>query len=403
MDNTNKNPRRKHLFWWLIVLLIIVGAAYWFFFRGSNQGSSQSSHGRPATAVQLANATTGNVPVQVNALGTVTANQSVTVTSRIAGELMSVNFTEGQWVNKGQLLATVDTRTYQASQNQYQGELEQNRALLRNAELTLQRYRGLYAQNSLARQDLDSQIATVGQYRGLIASDEAQIHSAEVNIGYGRITAPISGYVGLRLTDVGNVVSADSTSIVAITQTHPIAVTFSVPQQYLAQIQPVIRSGHGLPVAVMSSDGSTEIAKGEVHYLSNSIDTATGSVELKALFPNKDDRLFPNQYVNVVLNIGELNDVAVVPEAAIQLSDAGNFVYVVNAQNVVHKQMITEGPNAGNNNVAVTKGLKAGDRVVTRGVDNLTDGAKVNPVQSDDSSDEHQSGASSNSGSNGGH
>ncbi|MGJ8525683.1 Multidrug resistance protein MdtA [Halomonadaceae bacterium LMG 33818] len=403
MDNTNKNPRRKHLFWWLIVLLIIVGAAYWFFFRGSNQGSSQSSHGRPATAVQLANAITGNVPVQVNALGTVTANQSVTVTSRIAGELMSVNFTEGQWVNKGQLLATVDTRTYQASQNQYQGELEQNRALLRNAELTLQRYRGLYAQNSLARQDLDSQIATVGQYRGLIASDEAQIHSAEVNIGYGRITAPISGYVGLRLTDVGNVVSADSTSIVAITQTHPIAVTFSVPQQYLAQIQPVIRSGHGLPVAVMSSDGSTEIAKGEVHYLSNSIDTATGSVELKALFPNKDDRLFPNQYVNVVLNIGELNDVAVVPEAAIQLSDAGNFVYVVNAQNVVHKQMITEGPNAGNNNVAVTKGLKAGDRVVTRGVDNLTDGAKVNPVQSDDSSDEHQSGASSNSGSNGGH
>jgi len=403
VDNTNKNPRRKHLFWWLIVLLVIVGAAYWFFYRGSHQGSSQSSHGRPATAVQLANATTSNVPVQVNALGTVTANQSVTVTSRIAGELMSVNFTEGQWVDKGQLLATVDTRTYQASQNQYQGELEQNRALLRNAELTLQRYRGLYAQNSLARQDLDSQIATVGQYRGLIAADEAQIHSAEVNIGYGRITAPISGYVGLRLTDVGNVVSADSTSIVAITQTHPIAVTFSVPQQYLAQIQPVIRSGHGLPVAVMSSDGSTEIAKGEVHYLSNSIDTATGSVELKALFPNKDDRLFPNQYVNVVLNIGELKGVVVVPEAAIQLSDAGNFVYVVNAQNVVHKQMITEGPSATDNNVAVTKGLKAGDRVVTRGVDNLTDGAKVNPVQADGSSDAHQSGVSSNSGSNGGH
>lgn len=385
-------PRSGFSRWlkWLLVLLVLLiaagviwrvaggkrGAAPGDLPPGGHRGAAPMSG--PATLVHSGVAATADVPVYLNALGTVIPNASVTVTSRVAGQLQQVFFTEGQKVSAGQLLAQIDPRSYQATLAQYQGDLSQNQALLHSAQLTLARYKKLAAQDSLSRQDLDSQIATVGQYQGAVAADQAQIASAKLDIEYARITSPISGRVGLRLVDPGNMVqTSDTTGIVVVTQMQPAAVTFSVPQSYIAQLTRALRNGQSLPATAFDQDNSSVLAQGEVKYISNQIDTSTGTIELKASFPNQDEALFANQFVNLRLQTDTLKNATVIPAQALQLSSDGSFVFIINKDNSVTRKAVTTGPALGEDRQAILQGVAAGDRLVTEGIDRLTNGSKV--------------------------
>lgn len=336
------------------------------------------------TLVHAGVASQANVPVYLTSPGTVIPNASVTVTSRVEGELEKVYFTEGQQVSAGQLLAQIDDRSYQAALSQYQGALLQNKALLTSAQLTLARYRKLYAEDSLAKQDLESQMATVGQYTGAVKEDEAQINSAKVNISYSRVTAPISGRVGLRLIDPGNVVSASSTPLVTITQMQPAAVTFSVPQSNIPTLIKKLHHGQAMPATAFDQDGKMVLAQGEVRFISNEIDTSTGSVEMKAMFPNTDEALYANQFVNLRLQTDTLEQATVIPAQALQLSSDGSFVFVINADNSVTRRSVSAGPAYGSDQQVILSGVKPGDKVVTEGIDRLTTGAMVSVVSESD-------------------
>ncbi|MHA3061156.1 efflux RND transporter periplasmic adaptor subunit [Acinetobacter sp. ANC 4636] len=372
--------QRKKLLILVCLLILLVGTVAYFFVKNKN---TQKRNGPPknATSVQVSTASQSNVPVILSALGTVTASQTVSVTSLIQGHLQEVYFKEGQYVQKGQLLAKVDTRAYEATLQQYQGQLAENQAQLNNAKLTLARYQRLYAQDSIAKQDLDTQIATAAQYEGAIKADLGQIASAKLNIEYGRIVAPISGYIGIRNIDVGNLVSTDATTAIAtITQTKPIAVVFSIPQTKLDDVVQPIRNGGKLMVKAYDQQGKTMLAEGEVRVISNEIDSTTGTVKLKATFNNDDNKLFPNQFVNVKLQTGELNNAIVVPSAAIQTSTAGQYVFVIDQKSVAHKVMVKVGPQTEDGKTAILSGVKTGQKVVTTGVDSLGNGSKVNIV-----------------------
>lgn len=345
--------------------------------RGGQRGPGGPGMGMNATvSVATGHAGLADVPVIQQALGTVIPNYSVTVTSRVDGELQAVYFTEGQYVKKGQLLAQIDPRVYQATLDQYKGALAENTALLKSAQLTAERYKRLYAKDSLAKQDLDTQEATVGQYAGAAKTDQAQIDAAKLNLQYARIVSPIDGYVGLRLVDPGNIVASSSTTgIVTVTQTNPIAVTFSLPQAQLASLLPKVRKGEALGVQAMDQLGTAVLASGTLKFISNEIDTTTGSIKLKALFDNPDEKLYPNQFVNVKLQTDTLKDAVVIPSAAVQLSSGGHFVYVVKDSKVTRKA-VQVGPNLDERTV-ITEGIANGDEVVTRGIDHLRDGATV--------------------------
>ncbi|WP_241623060.1 efflux RND transporter periplasmic adaptor subunit [Rosenbergiella australiborealis] len=389
MTNTSQRPVRRTWLKKLAILLslVVLAAIIWRLYAthssSSSGGPPMGRHGmRPGMGgtniVHAVRAQQADVPVYVSAPGTVIPNASVTVTSRITGQLDKVFFTEGQKVTAGQLLAQIDDRDYQATLAQYQGALAENQALLNNAELTLARYRKLYAQDSLSKQDLESQIATVGQYRGSVQQDLAQINNAKVSISYARITAPVSGRVGLRLVDAGNLVqSGDSTGIVTITQMQPAAVTFSVPQRYVGELSTKLHQGQALPATAFDQDGTTVLAEGEVRFISNTIDTTTGSIALKAMFANEKESLFANQFVNLRLQIDRLKQATVVSTQAIQLSSDGSFVFIIQPDNTVIRQAVKTGPLFGEDQQVVFSGVKPGDRVVSDGIDRLVTGSKV--------------------------
>ncbi|PYG47016.1 multidrug efflux system membrane fusion protein [Pantoea sp. AG1095] len=398
-NNASRSPFSRWLKWLLLLLvLLIVAGVIWRVVgghggmpgggkppgaRGGHRGGAGGPPGMAmmmggATLVHSGVASSADVPEYLNALGTVIPNASVTVTSRVAGQLEKVFFTEGQKVSAGQLLAQIDPRSYQATLAQYQGDLNQNQALLKSAQLTLVRYQKLAAQDSLSRQDLDTQTATVGQYKGAVAADEAQIASAKLDIEYARITSPISGRVGLRLVDPGNMVqTTDTTGIVVVTQMQPAAVTFSVPQGNIPQLTNALHGGQSLPATAFDQDNSRALAQGEVKFISNQIDTATGTIELKATFPNEDESLFANQFVNLRLQTNILKHVTVIPAQALQLSSDGSFVFVINQDNTVTRKAVTTGPTFGEDQQAILNGVEPGDRLVTEGIDRLTNGSKV--------------------------
>ncbi|WP_350261047.1 MdtA/MuxA family multidrug efflux RND transporter periplasmic adaptor subunit [Pantoea sp. BJ2] len=398
-NNASRSPFSRWLKWLLLLLvLLIVAGVIWRVVgghggmpgggkppgaRGGHRGGAGGPPGMAmmmggATLVHSGVASSADVPEYLNALGTVIPNASVTVTSRVAGQLEKVFFTEGQKVSAGQLLAQIDPRSYQATLAQYQGDLNQNQALLKSAQLTLVRYQKLAAQDSLSRQDLDTQTATVGQYKGAVAADEAQIASAKLDIEYARITSPISGRVGLRLVDPGNMVqTTDTTGIVVVTQMQPAAVTFSVPQGNIPQLTKALHGGQSLPATAFDQDNSRALAQGEVKFISNQIDTATGTIELKATFPNEDESLFANQFVNLRLQTNILKHVTVIPAQALQLSSDGSFVFVINKDNTVTRKAVTTGPTFGEDQQAILNGVEPGDRLVTEGIDRLTNGSKV--------------------------
>ena len=329
-----------------------------------------------AVPVSVATASRTDLPVRLTALGSVTAFNTVTVRPRVDGQLMRVLFQEGQFVQKGELLAEIDPRPFQVQLEQAEGQLARDQAQLANARVDLTRYETLLSEDSIARQNVDAQKSTVAQLEAALKVDQAAIDSARLNLTYSRITAPLSGRVGLRLVDVGNVVSASATTgLVVITQVDPIAVVFTLPEDALSRVLPRIRAGVRLPVDAFDRSGATRLATGSVVTVDNQIDQSTGTVRLKAVFDNRDRALFPSQFVNVQMLADTERAQLLVPAAAVQQGPQGQFVYLVrDGKAVVQSVQVAE---VEAERASIRSGLSAGDVVVTDGIDRLREGSRV--------------------------
>jgi membrane fusion protein, multidrug efflux system len=365
------------MIWWIIggialLVLIVMGARY----RASNSSATARSGMNGPLTVGAAPVTTGDIPITVNALGTVTPLATVTIHPQVNGPLIKINFTEGQTVKRGDLLVQIDPRPYQAAVDQAAGQLKRDQASLANAKVDLDRYKTLLAENSVSDQVYTTQVATVAQQEATIASDRATLEAAQLNLDYCRITSPVSGLVGLRQVDVGNLMQANSTTIVVVTQLQPMSVLFTVPEDSLSSILQRLRDGQKLPVDAYDRSLTNKIASGVLSNADNQIDTTTGTLKLRAMFDNVKFELFPNQFVNVRLLLDTLHDVIVVPGAAMQQGSSGSYVYVVNADGTVSMRAVRAGASSGDL-VSITKGLQAGERVVVDGADQLRDGAHV--------------------------
>lgn len=340
-------------------------------------GGTGPGRGGPATTVGIARAERADIPIVIEALGTVTPSATVTVRPQVSGVLTEVRFKEGQMVKAGEVLAVIDPRPFELVLMQAQGQRQRDEAQLQLARLTLERYQTLLQQDSIARQDVDTQAAAVKQLEGTVLSNRAAEGTARLNLGYTRITAPVSGRVGLRVVDVGNVVSAsDANGIVVITQLAPIDVQFAVPQDRVPDIERRTAQGATLPVTALDRSRATTLDQGRFSTLNNEIDTTTGTVQAKARFANAGRTLFPNQFVNVRLQLDTLRDAVVVPVAALRHSNEGDFVYVLNDDRTVSQRAVQRG-QATNDRVQITRGLAVGEPVVTEGADRLKDGARV--------------------------
>jgi len=353
-----------------------LGISYWLRTHGavSPGGSGGVAIPQPVGAATIG---TGDIRVIVNALGTVTPLATVTVQTQISGRITEVGFVEGQLVRKDDFLAQIDARPYELLKAQYEGQLAHDQGLLAQAENNLTRYQRLAEQNSIARQQYEDQGYLVQQYRGTVKLDQAQVDQQALNIAYCHIVSPITGYIGLRLVDPGNFVqTTNSTGIAVVTKVQPITVVFPIPEDNLPQIREQMRASKTLEVLVYDRANVNMLATGKVTALDSQIDTATGTVKLRAEFDNADEKLFPNQFVNARLLVRTLHDVIMAPIAAIQSIGPKTYVYLINPDNTVSIRPIKLGATDGEM-TQVESGLAAGDRVVVDGVDRLRDGALV--------------------------
>src|SRR5262252_2353393 len=368
-----------------LLILVVAAAAvgWWLYGRQPAPPPQRQNPFAAAMPVVAAPAVTGDIDVTLNGLGTVTSLATVTIRSQISGQLVRVAYQEGQMINKGDLVAEIDSRPYELALAQAQGALERDQALLQAAELDLKRYQELAKTNAIPRQQLDTQVSLVAQDKGLVLAYQAQINTQKLNIAYCHIIAPITGRAGLRLVDPGNYVTAnDANGIVVLTQLRPISVIFTVAEDNLPQIVKRLRAGATLPVTAFDRSGAVKLATGVLKTLDNQIDTTTGTLKLRAEFTNEDDGLFPNQFVNVQLLVDTLRDTTVVPSSAVQRGAPGTFVYLVNANDTVTVKPVTLGP-ASAERIAIQSGLSPGERVVVDGADKLRNGAKVVPREAD--------------------
>lgn len=378
-----------------VLLVLVAGAAggYFYFTRstdGATQGASvpaPKAKGRGGfdpnrpTPVLADVATKKDVNIYLNGLGTVTPLRTVTVRSRVDGELVKLHFTEGQTVKEGDLLAEIDSRPFQVQLMQAEGQMARDQALLANARIDLERYQTLFKQDSIAKQQVDTQAALVRQYEGAVRTDQSQIESAKLQLTYSRVTAPISGRLGLRQVDQGNVVRAgDANGLVVITQLQPVAAVFTIPQDSLPAVLRQLKAGEKPPVEAWDRENRTKLASGTLITVDNQIDPTTGTVKLKAQFPNSDGSLFSNQFVNVRMLLETRKDTTVVPSAAVQRGAQGMFVYVVRDDSTVTVRPVKVGPTDGPV-TAIEAGVQPGERVVTDGVDRLREGAKIEMAQ----------------------
>jgi membrane fusion protein, multidrug efflux system len=379
-------PRSRIRHWILgIVLLALAAAAVWYWGgpatpppqRDTFFGPRDANRRTPIRVVPVRRET---LDVQIRALGTVTPLNTVTVRARLDGALDRVLFTEGQRVTAGQLLAQIDPRPYEVALAQAQGQLKENEARLKNAEGDLARYTKLSAEGLITGQQVTTQEALVQQYRGALQANEAQVNNAKLQLSYTRIVAPIDGRLGLRQVDAGNLVHANDTSgIVIITQMRPISVLFTVPEAELPAILEGLRKDRRMPVEAWDRNDKVKIATGVLQTVDNQIDTTTGTIKLRAQFENADEQLFPNQFVNIRLRVRQIPDATVIPTAAVQRASFGTFVYVVKDDATVTIRRIALGP-AEDDRVSIASGLAANERIVIEGVDDLTEGAKVEVI-----------------------
>jgi multidrug efflux system membrane fusion protein len=332
------------------------------------------------SSVGVATATKGNLTVVLTGLGTVTSLQMVTVRSLISGYLQALPFTEGQMVKKGDIIAHIDPRPYEALLAQYEGTLQKDQALLKNSQLDLVRYRKLNSLDSISRQNVDTQASTVQQYEGTVAADQALVDSEKLNIAYCSIVSPVTGRIGLRQIDVGNYVTAgDTNGLVVVVQMQPISVLFTLPEDDLPRVSRRLQDGVSLAVQAFERTDRTMIASGTLVTFDSQIDTTTGTIKLRAIFDNADDSLFPNQFVNARLALDSLSDVVTIPTAAIQHGTPGAYVYIMDGDDKVKLAIIDTG-EAHDGRTAVLQGLKNGDRVVVDGLDHLHNGSTVKIV-----------------------
>jgi multidrug efflux system membrane fusion protein len=338
---------------------------------------ARKGFGGEAAPVVVVAARKGNLPVYLTGLGTVTAYYTVTLHSRVDGEIMQVYFKEGQFVNKGDALLEIDPRPYQVMLEQAEGQLAKDQATLKDAELDFNRYTVLVNEGVIARQQLDTQTATMDSTKGAIKTDQAAIDTAKLDLAYCHITAPISGRIGLRLVDPGNIAhAADTNGLVVITQLQPIAVIFTLPQDQLPEVYKELHAMNRLPVDAFDRDDVTKITTGYLQTMDNQIDTTTGTYKLKAVFDNDKNELFPNQFVNIHLLVNTQKNVTIIPATAVQRGPDGTYVYVVNGGDTVKVRSVKVGMTQGNN-ISIASGLKPGEEVVTDGLDKLTDGSKI--------------------------
>jgi len=385
---------KGHRWLWFIALLVVIGVGLWYF-RGPRSsteaqgpagtgGAGGGRGGRGAGAgafivpVVVAAAERGDVPVYFNGLGTVTAFNTVTVHSRVDGQITKINFQEGQFVHQGDDLLDIDARPYQVQLEQAEGQLAKDQAQLRDVQVNYERYQLLYKAGVIPKQQLDTQGSQVGQFEGSIKGDQGLIDSAKLQLVYSHIAAPISGRIGLRLVDVGNIVHAsDTNGLLVITQLQPIAVIFALPQDQLPQVAGKLRNGSQMAVEAYDRDDTTKIESGKLLTIDNQIDTTTGTYKLKAVFNNDRNMLFPNQFVNVHLLADVKKNLMIVPASAIQRGPQGTYVYVVQNGNTAKIQTVTV-VQSNANTVGLSAGLNAGEMVVVDGQDKLQDGSKVN-------------------------
>jgi len=373
--------RNRALLIILAVIALVAVGGYWLAHRTTVPTNFRFGRGAPAgkfagiaMPVGVATAKTGDIGIDLEALGTATPLRTVAVRSQVNGLLQSVNFKEGQEVRQGDVLAQVDPRPFEAALLQAQGTRARDAALLANARADLKRYQDVAPQGLIPEQTLATQKALVAQYEGTLKSDQGQIDTAQLNLGYARIVAPIDGRVGLRAVDPGNTITTSDT-LVTITQLKPIDVLFTIPEDSLPELLKHMNDA-SLKVDALSRDKTTQLASGTLASLDNQIDTATGTVKAKAEFANADESLFPNQFVNVRVHLTTLTGATIIPSAALQRGGDGMYVFVVNADRTVTQRAVKTGASQGQD-VAVTDGLKPGDIVVTDGADNLRDGSRV--------------------------
>jgi membrane fusion protein, multidrug efflux system len=387
-------PRVHRRRWpWVVGLVAVALLATRWMLGQPGTGATPPSRAPAPVPVVAATARVGDLPVYLTGLGSVTAFNTVTVKSRVDGQITRIAFQEGQFVHEGDLLAEIDPRPFQVQLEQAQGQLARDEAQLRDATVTLARYRELFGQGVVSRQEVDDQAAKAGQFQGAIRVDQAQIDNAALQLTYARVTAPISGRAGLRLVDVGNVVHANDTGgIVVLTQLRPIAVLFTVPEDSLPPVMRGLASGEPLRVEAFDRAGQTRLATGSLLTADNRIDQATGTTRLKAIFPNDDDALFPNQFVNVRLLLDVRHDAVIAPIAAVQRGPQGTFMFVVKHDQTVEVRPVTVGPVA-DPDAAVEHGLAVGDIVVVDGVDKLRAGSPVQLTTRDTSAPARRPGA----------
>ncbi|HKU00403.1 MAG TPA: efflux RND transporter periplasmic adaptor subunit [Paraburkholderia sp.] len=360
-------------------VLLIAVAAWFFLIRRPAAPPPAAPRGVPVSAVATKLA---DVPVYIDALGTVTAIRTVTLVTQVNGILDSVDFREGQRVTKGQVIAHIDSRQLEAQLQQAQGTLAHDQATLANDRLNLQRYQSLIKVGSVTQQTLDTQAATVKQDEGTVTADTGNVKNLQVQVGYCTISSPVNGVIGLRLVDPGNYVStASTTGMAVITQLEPVTVIFAVPEDYLGQIHEAMARG---PVKVLAYDRDKRklLATGALLALDNQVDTTTGTVKVRAEFDHAGDALFPNQFVNARMQADTLDQVPVIPTVAIQHGTNGDFIFVVGAGNKAVLRNVKTGPVSGDDTAILDGGVKAGERVVTDGADKLDNGSLVRVVSS---------------------
>ncbi len=389
-QNAPKSPNSgwKRALKWFVFLLIVIGLLVftWRHFHAAKDAGQASGQGKrgggknQVMPVQVKTLTAGDLNIYINALGSVVPRSSVIVHPRVDGELISVNFTEGQNVQKGDLLLQIDPRPYQVALTQAEGQLAKDQAALLSARQDLTRYQSLVKEGSISKQQLDQQTALVNQAEGTVKSDQGQVSGARLNLSYCKVTAPVSGKLGLRQVDVGNIVRAsDANGVVVINQFQPIDVTYAIPEDQVQSVLKQVHAGNTLQVSAFDRAQKNVLDSGKFKSLDNQIDPTTGTLKFKAEFANQANNLFPNQFVNIRMLVETQKNATLLPSAAIQRGVNGTFVYVVNSDSSVNARPITLGAIDGDN-TAVLSGVKVGERVVLDGADKLKDGGKVKVI-----------------------